>query len=208
MKNILCFGDSNTWGYIPVTAQRYPREVRWPGKLQQLLGSEYYVIEAGLNGRTICHDEPGKPNRNGMAILPYVLESNRPLDIVIVMLGTNDLKAMFEQTAQSISNHIKLLCQSIQTNSYLQEHPPQILLVSPAHVLIDDGQNSSIKPQANHESQRLHQYYQAVSQELNIAYFDASDVVDMTNADGVHWLASQHIDFAQAICKKIIQLNP
>ena len=99
LKNILCFGDSNTWGYAPVTGERYPGHVRWTGVLQSCLGDDYFVIEEGLNGRTTVHNEPLRPHRNGASLLPVLLESHSPLDLVIVMLGTNDLKACFRQSA-------------------------------------------------------------------------------------------------------------
>ena len=92
MKNILCFGDSNTWGYEPLVARRYPADVRWPGVLQNSLGSDYRVIEEGLNGRTTFINEDERPLRSGSDVLPIILESHRPLNLVVVMLGTNDLK--------------------------------------------------------------------------------------------------------------------
>ena len=98
MKNILCFGDSNTWGYSPLDKSRHPIDRRWTGMLQQALGPEHRILEQGLNGRTTFKNEEGedaKPMRSGSQALPMILESQRPLDLVIVMLGTNDVKNRF-----------------------------------------------------------------------------------------------------------------
>ena len=81
--NILCFGDSNTFGSNP-EGGRYPREIRWPGRLQILLGSDDYVIEEGMGGRTTVWDDPLEPNRNGLSALPIALLSHKPLDLVIL----------------------------------------------------------------------------------------------------------------------------
>src|SRR5512143_1112361 len=103
MQTILCFGDSNTWGYNPETAERYPPDVRWTGVLQQKLGAQYRVIEEGLNGRTTVWDDPVQPGRNGRIYLGPCLESHRPLDAVVLFLGLNDLKVRFSATAEDIA---------------------------------------------------------------------------------------------------------
>ncbi len=95
IKTILCYGDSNTWGYIPATAGRYPPDVRWPGVMRKLLGEKYNVIEEGLNGRTTVWEDPYKPGRNGLELLIPILDSHNPIDLVVVMLGTNDLKHFY-----------------------------------------------------------------------------------------------------------------
>ena len=92
MKRILCYGDSNTWGFIPGTGERYPADVRWPGVLAALLGRGVHVVENGINGRTTAIDDPGYPCRNGKEGLGYALLAEKPFDLVILMLGTNDLK--------------------------------------------------------------------------------------------------------------------
>src|SRR6185436_143967 len=98
MKTILCFGDSNTWGFIPESItepfwRRHAPDVRWPGVLARELGSGYSVIEEGLGGRTTVHDDPVMGNRNGSLHLPPCLESHKPLDLVVLMMGTNYLKS-------------------------------------------------------------------------------------------------------------------
>ena len=89
-KSVLCFGDSNTWGYIPLTAGRLPRAERWTGILQKSLGESYYVIEEGLNGRSTVFYEPFREGRNARTTILTILESHAPLDLLIIMFGAND----------------------------------------------------------------------------------------------------------------------
>ena len=92
MKTVVCFGDSNTWGYMPGTdAERFPREVRWPGQLQRLLGDGWDVIAEGLNGRTATIERPDSEGRNGLPYLLPCLHSHAPVDVVVIFLGTNDV---------------------------------------------------------------------------------------------------------------------
>ena len=95
MRRILCFGDSNTWGYDPATGERFDEQTRWTGVLQAALGGDYTVIEEGLNGRTTVWDDPIEGHKNGHEYLVPCLETHRPLDLVVLMLGTNDLKRRF-----------------------------------------------------------------------------------------------------------------
>ena len=92
MKNILCFGDSNTYGYIPIERKRYAYEERWPGLLAAALGGEYHIIEEGLNGRTTAFTDYLEPDRNALEYIGPCILSHAPLDLVIIMLGTNDTK--------------------------------------------------------------------------------------------------------------------
>ena len=103
MRTILCFGDSNTWGDPPGGNGRFAWHERWTGILQDSLGNGFRVIEEGLCGRTTCFDDPFSPNRNGLAYLTVALETHCPLDLLIIMLGTNDLKANFNLSAFDIS---------------------------------------------------------------------------------------------------------
>src|SRR5688572_13370016 len=108
MKTILCFGDSNTWGYVPGTGKRYPRSERWPGVLQETLGNEFLIIEEGLNARTTTMDDPirGGAIKNGLTYLRPCLESHAPIDLVLLLLGTNDLKHRFGLSAYDVAANV------------------------------------------------------------------------------------------------------
>lgn len=131
-KSVLCFGDSNTWGYVPLTAGRLLRSERWPGILQKSLGEAYYVIEEGLNGRATVFDEPFRDGRNARTTLLAVLESHAPLDLLIIMLGTNDLKHHLNVSAHESARGISSLLQ-IATNSAtgFDKGSPKILVIAP-----------------------------------------------------------------------------
>ncbi len=108
MKNILCYGDSNTWGYIAgkfdmttMYMERYPRTIRWTGRLQKLLGDDFYVIEEGLNGRTTNLEGIDPPDRNGKTYLLPCLYTHSPLDLVVLMLGCNDLKNVYGRSCSA-----------------------------------------------------------------------------------------------------------
>ena len=203
MKNVLCFGDSNTWGYSPQDGNRHPPEIRWTGVLQKLLGANYRVIEEGLNGRTTFINEEGeeaRPLRSGSDVLQIILESHRPLNLVTIMLGTNDLKLEFNLSVEEIAQGARKLCETVLNSEYLVDNPPQILLISPTHI------GSSIMPdqeeffkQAREKSYLFAEHYQKVATELEIHFLDAAKIVEPSEGEGVHWDADQHIKFGKIL---------
>ena len=166
MKHILCFGDSNTWGYSPQDGSRFSPNVRWTGTLQKTLGADYNIIEEGLNGRTTFINEEGedaRPFRSGSDVFSMILESHRPLDLVTIMLGTNDLKLEFNLSVEEIAQGVKELCEIVLNSEYLIDNPPKLLLISPIHI------GSTIQPdqeeffeQAREKSYRFAEHYQRV----------------------------------------------
>lgn len=199
MKNILCFGDSNTWGYEPLVARRYPADARWTGVLQRSLGDGFRVIEEGLNGRTNITNEEGRPIRSGLDVLPVLLESHRPLDLVVIMLGTNDLKHDFDLSAGQIADGARQVCRSVIDCEYLMDDPPQILLISPTHVELVTVEEQDQFIGAIGKSRELAEHYQAVADDLGIHFRDASKIVVKTDLDGVHWDAEQHKAFGESL---------
>ena len=143
-KNILCYGDSNTWGQTPdKTGQRRPANIRWTGVLQKNLGNGYSVIEEGLSSRTTDLDYAKKPGRNGRVYLEPCLDSHAPLDIVVLMLGTNDFKIEFNRSAVEIAEATLELVKLIQEKTAKYDgNPAKIVLVSP---ILVDGNAPRIK---------------------------------------------------------------
>ena len=132
MKVILCFGDSNTWGYDPATKSRFPRDVRWTGVLRNALGEEYLVIEEGLNGRTTVWNDPIEGYKNGREYLIPCLETHKPIDLVVIMLGTNDLKKRFSVSAFDIANSTGVLADTVKKSAAgPNDGVPPILLLAP-----------------------------------------------------------------------------
>ena len=129
MKNILCYGDSNTFGFIPVSGKRYSIDERWTGILQKLLGNEYRIIEEGLNGRTTVFEDPSKAGRNGKAYLEVCLESHKPIDLIIISLGTNDLKTKFSASENVIAQNMRRLILTVKNYDYgIGYNKPEILI--------------------------------------------------------------------------------
>ena len=208
MKNILCFGDSNTWGYSPQDGNRFPPDIRWTGVLQKSLGADYRIIEEGLNGRTTFINEDERPLRSGSDVLQIILESHRPLDFVIIMLGTNDLKVEYNLSVEDIAQGAKTLCEMVLNSEYLADNIPQILLVSPTHI------GSTIMPdqeeffnQAREKSYQFAEHYEKAAAEIGVHFLDAANIVEPSKVDGVHWDADQHVKFGgflSGLIQKII----
>lgn len=198
MKRILCFGDSNTYGYIPNGSGRYGEEVRWTGLLQKQLASEAIVIEEGLCGRTTVFQDALRHGRRGVDILPVVLESHAPLDLVIVMLGTNDCKAVYGASAEVIGKGVEQLIGQIKALA------PQakILVISPIR-LGDDVWKSEYDPEFNKESvevsKKLPTVYAKVAQKNGCMFLAASDFANPSPADQEHLDAEGHRALAKAI---------
>jgi len=208
MKNILCFGDSNTWGYDPSTQTRFSKDIRWTGVLQQLLGSKYNIIEEGLNGRTTNVNEKKdhglgyfRPFRSAMDLLSVLIETNSPLDLIVVMLGTNDLKTNFNQSSEMIAKNMRLVCESIINNDYFQSK--SIILVSPTHINEESPNLLDSFIGTTQASQSFSNSYRKISDDLNLYFIDASESVKTNKIDGLHWDSKQHSDFANSLFNKI-----
>jgi lysophospholipase L1-like esterase len=207
MKNLLCFGDSNTWGFQPGAAQRYVSDVRWTGVLQRELGPEWRVIEEGLNGRTCAFDDPVMPGRRGLDVLPMLLDTHRPLDLVLVMLGTNDSKKHFNANPNVIARGMSLMLEMIVksncgANGRDSAPPPRVLLIAPPP-LGRPGEFAEFFEGAAEKLAALPTHYRALAAQYGCEFFDAGTVVTTSGIDGVHWDASEHAKFAAAVAKLV-----
>lgn len=201
---VLCYGDSNTWGDPPSKLSRYPVDVRWPGKLQKLLGSEFEIIEEGLCGRTTDVDDPKEAGRNGKTYLLPCLNTHKPIDIFVLMLGTNDLKERFnkspEDIAKSISSLIKIV-KSAKVGS--KGKTPKIILISPPTV-----REHGILPilgmkGAAEKSKELASKLKDVASKNSCLFIDISKYVEPSRIDGAHLSAESHHKIAEVISKII-----
>jgi lysophospholipase L1-like esterase len=189
MKNILAFGDSLTWGFIAGTWERHPFDVRWPNVLAAGLHGKARVIEEGHNGRTTVFDDPTTgDDRNGARILPVLLSTHQPLDLVIILLGTNDIKFANRCRAFDASMGMGRLVQIIQTFPFQAWAPkPQVLLVAPpALVPTDDEWFNDLWGHAIAESKLFGKHYARVAQEMGVHFFDAGSVAKADKTDGGH----------------------
>ena len=206
MRTVLCYGDSNTWGSDPATRQRFGPDVRWPGVLARALGAEYRVIEEGLNGRTTIWDDPIEPHRNGKTYLPPCLESHQPLDLVVIMLGTNDLKQRFGHSASDIAQAAASLGQITRRIARTADGAPaQVLLVAPPPVstLTDLDQMFA---GASATSRDFARYYRLEAARQECAFLDAGQVVISSDLDGIHLDVGEHRKLGDAVAAEVRRL--
>lgn len=200
-KRILCFGDSNTWGYIPESQERYGEAVRWTGVLQNELGEGYRIIEEGLVGRTTVFADSIKPERCGMPyVLPMML-SQLPLDYIIVMLGTNDTKNRFQASSAEIGTGMEEVIIKIKHILYLHNSGAKIILISP--VPINPVENSIFNEKSAQKSRELAALYKSIAERMDCIFFDAGSVVRELGIDGIHMSKENHGILGKAIAKLI-----
>ena len=187
MKTILAFGDSLTWGSDPVTGLRHPRELRWPNVLQSELGPEVEVLAEGLGGRTTCYDDhTGPACRNGAKALQVALASHMPLDLVVIMLGTNDIKPVHGGRAEAAYSGMRRLVEIIGTFPYKpRSAKPKVLIVAPPPC-VESLNGGPAGGRSIAESERLMSLLRQVAVETGASFFDAGSVIAASNADGVH----------------------
>lgn len=206
-KRILCFGDSNTWGYQAIVGERYDDDVRWTGKLQAMLGDGYTVIEEGHNGRTTVWDDPVENRLAGLTYLWPCLESQSPLDLVIIMVGTNDTKYRFGETARGIADGAGRLVDMVRKSQFGRgEKAPRILLVSPIRITYTDYFGDLFGQQAVEKSEHFSAEYLRVAEKYGCDFMDAASVAEPCPYDGVHLDAEGHAKLAAAMYDKVKQL--
>jgi len=204
VRTVLCFGDSNTHGTRPMDAsgrlERFPEHERWPGILRQRLGAGWLVIEEGLPARTTVHDDPIEgAHKNGLAYLQPCLESHLPVDVVVLMLGTNDLKARFALTPADIAAGAELLLQRIgAAGAGPGGAPPRILLMSPVPIE-EAGVLAEIFAGGAAKGRALAPRYRALAARQGVAFLDAGEHATASPVDGVHFDADQHARLATAV---------
>ena len=209
---VLCYGDSNTWGQKPDKTGRYPADVRWTGKLQQLLGNDYYVVEEGLGSRTTDLDYDRKPGRNGKTYLVPCLGSHNPIDVVVLMLGTNDLKTGCGRSANDIAQAIEGLVNDIRTFARDQAGvAPKVILVSPIEINSDAPRFAEFytgyyDERAMAESRKLAAVISQLAQQANCEFLDAA-ITSKPGEDGIHFDEPSEAPLAEALEPMIRELS-
>lgn len=188
VKTVLCYGDSLTWGADPAGPSRHEPENRWPAVLQAILSSGVEVISEGLCGRTTAYDDhSGVGERNGAKALPMLLSTHQPLDLVILMLGTNDLKPHIAGTATAACVGMRRLIEIVRHHPFYGALVPEIIVVAPPHrVETADAFSAAQFGGVIGESQSLSMFYADMADELECGFFDASSVSETSGVDGVH----------------------
>ncbi|VVT18703.1 Arylesterase [Rhizobium sp. EC-SD404] len=189
MKTILCFGDSLTWGTDAATGGRHGYADLWPSSLKAHLGGEIDVVAEGLGGRTTAYDDPtALAERAGTKILPTLLSSHEPIDLVIIMLGTNDLKAKVAGRAIDAMLGMERLVEQVKHHTWrpLYEAPEVLIVAPPIICETADPIFSAMYSGAIEQSEMLASYYADLADEMGCGFFDASSVAVTTPIDGVH----------------------
>jgi len=208
MKSVVCFGDSNTYGYDPITGDRFPETVRWTGLLQGLLGDGFKVIEEGLNGRTTVFEDPNDDWKKGVDYIKGILCTHRPVDYLVIMLGSNDMKNIFNATPDAIASGLNEIVQKTEKVMDLKQgYIPKILIVSPPEITTDvltGPFSGSFNEAAIDKSRRLAEYYKKVADKHGCMFLDAKLHIKPSKEDGLHLDPEGHKGLAEAIAKTLI----
>ena len=212
MTAILCYGDSNTWGYQASTAERLGRWERWPGVLQRELGDDVHVIEEGQNGRTTVFDVPFEADRNGLTHLPVSLQTHHPLDLVVIDLGTNDLFLPGVNAYHAARGAIKLAEVVLASDAGRANGAPLVLVVIPPPFAPLGQWDQATSPGAEAESQRLSRAFvdaaAALKEEdgITIPLLDLRDHVTSSPIDGIHFEADGHRSIGTAVAATLREM--
>lgn len=214
MKTIVCFGDSNTFGTNPAftgesdSAFRWEKSLRWTGQLQKLLGDEYDVIEEGLGGRTTAWEDQATEGRNGLKAIFPVLQTHEPIDLVIIMLGTNDLKEVYGASPMEIGRGLEsLLRVCLNPYSYTNEHVPKVMVISPVLLgekIADSWLYGVFGPTAYARCKKLAIEFKGIAKKYSCMFLDAATVAKASEKDCVHMEAEEHRKLANAIYQLIL----
>ena len=199
---VLCYGDSNTFGSSPGGGGRFARDVRWPGVLAAELGAGWHVVEEGLGGRTTVFDDPLLPYRNGRDYLVPCLASHAPLDLVVLFLGTNDLKARLGATAVDIALGAGTLAELVLANA---AGPPRVLVLGLPR-LGDLGENAEEFAGAEEKAARLPHHLRAVTAELGVDLLELHERVAFSDVDGFHLDEDGHREVGKAVAEASFRL--
>ncbi len=204
MKKILCFGDSNTFGFIPLNGQRYSKNARWGGILAQELGADFVVVEDGLNNRTAFNPNPQSKQHCAISALKETIKQN--FDIVILQIGINDSQFIYNATEKSLEEGISALVEIIKNynpKTKIVLLSPNIIqkqiLKSPFSALFDE---TSIE-----KSKYYSKVYKKISEKYKIEFLDLEKIVKTSDIDGLHYEPVEHKKIAQAVKKIILQYS-
>jgi lysophospholipase L1-like esterase len=217
MKTILCYGDSNTWGWDPIKGARLDHVSRWPMVLKKLLNRDcpadedlFWVVEEGLCGRTISHEDPIEGDKNGLRQLIPIIESHMPLDMVIVFLGTNDLKQRFSPSAFDLAMGIKRMITALQdSRTGPAGSPPEIVVVCPPPTVDSAGYRERFYDMFGDSlkiSEQFPKYFRQAADECGVYWLDAGTVIKTSAVDGIHLEAEEHRKLAETLAKLVKEI--
>jgi lysophospholipase L1-like esterase len=212
MKMIVCFGDSNTWGAIPLQGPKYDilrrlkMEQRWPGIMRNMLGAEYWVIEEGLCGRTTVCEDPVDEYKCGKSYIVPCIQSHCPVDLIIIMLGTNDLKKRFSLPACDIARGVGVLVDMVRKINYPSGcQMPRVLLIAPPPIM-EVGRFKPSFAGGAEKSLELATYYADIAETFGCYFMDAGKIIHSSPDDGIHFDDGEHAKFGKAVAEKVREI--
>jgi lysophospholipase L1-like esterase len=207
MRNILLFGDSNTWGAKPLREltkiERYEFVERYGGVLQEELGNEYRIIEEGNPGRTTVWEDPIEGYKSGKEYLIPCLVSHQPLDLVVIMLGTNDIKGRFSLSAFDVAQGAGVLVSMVQSWIPSVGKSPEILLIAPPPIKEPATFFQSMFADGVEKSKHFAKEFKKVAAAYSCEIFYAADVIEASEVDGIHYEKSEHKKLGEVLAKRI-----
>ena len=216
-KHIVCFGDSNTHGYCADPwdcadgGDRFNEDERWTCLLQKRLGEEYLVLEEGLSGRTTVFPDPLHESMSGLDVIYSVLMSHEPVDLLVVMLGTNDTKERLGANAACIALGLERLLTKAASVPAWRGGRPRILVIAPPHI----GEGLYWRPEGEamgrgccEKSAALAPYYEQAAKRLGCAFLDAQGLADFNRSDCMHLSRRGHAQLAEALAALVPSLLP
>lgn len=209
-RRIVCFGDSNTWGYNPESGLRYSDDIRWAKLLEKKLGGDYRIIEEGQNGRTIANPDPWEwGTKCGMDQILPILESHMPMEALVIMLGSNDLKSKFGLPAPDIAGSLQNMLKSVRGHLryYLNNPDLKILIIAPPAL----GDNFASSPFAEffdadsvvQKSKDISKWFELVAGQFGCEFLDATSQVTAGDVDSLHLSPEGHAKLAELVYQKL-----
>jgi len=210
---IVCYGDSNTWGYNPKDGSRYDEQTRWTGRLKNLLGQGYDVVECGINGRTTSFDDPYREFQNGRKGLGYCFHENKPIDLLIISLGTNDLKYTHAGgAARGLAALLRTATHSeafdSNNRSSFRDGKVKILVLSPINLAsnLEQLNPHTLFREKIEESRCFAEVYQPVCNAYGVDFMDAVKFAGPSEIDGIHMAPESHASLAIAVAEKVKEI--
>ena len=209
-RRIVCFGDSNTWGYNPETGLRYSEDIRWTKLLERKLGGDFRIIEEGQNGRTIANSDPWEwGTKAGIDQILPIIESHMPMEALVIMLGTNDLKSKFHLPAPDIAGSLQNMLKNIKGHLKYYLHNPdlKILIIAPPAVNNNFLNSPFVEffdaGDVVNKSKELAKWYKLVAEQFDCEFLDATNKISAGVIDSIHLSKEGHEKLANLVYEKI-----
>ena len=210
-KKILVFGDSNTWGYHPhnknpfAPFERWGDSIRWTNVMQSRLGDGYEVMADGLCGRTASAKDDIDDYTCGKEQIIPSMRSHSPLDLLIIMLGSNDLKVRYGYTAFDVANSVGMVVEkALQAPDAFRNSKPSVLLICPPPLENLDRSFFAFEFSGSEKKSReMAQFFEIIAAKYHAAYLNAGDYVRFSDIDGLHFESDQHLKLGEIVAEKV-----